>query len=801
MKVPVDWLREYVPIEMPLRELAHRLAITSCEVERISRRGIPRDNGNHERFVVGHVLEAAKHPNADRLQLCKVDVGEAEPAQIVCGAWNFGSGATVAVARPGGMMPDGLVLDRRKLRGELSEGMILSERELELSQDHDGILILAAPGAADAPRPGTPLGEILPLAEDVLEIEVTGNRPDLLSVYGIAREIAALYGLPLAPPPGREPGVPGSEAIDIRIEDVVGCPRYIGRVFRDVQVGPSPAWLKARVLGAGMRPISNIVDITNYVMFAFGSPLHAFDLDRLAEGRIVVRRARAGEKMEILGGTEVTLDARDLLICDGAGPVAIAGIKGGEATGVTEATTTVLLEAASFEPHGLLATSERLHLRTDSSNRWEKGVDPYAAGLAATLASQLIAELAGGTWTGANDVHEALPARPVVELRAARTDAITGITSTAAEQTALLESLGFDVEDTGRTAPAGVVPAAPVLSVTVPTWRARDILREIDVVEEIARFHLDDLPATLPARREMFGALTDAQRLRRRVEDVLSGAGLAEAYTNTLTGSDPDPAALRLPDPLGGDMEVMRTRLLNGLVESAVRNVNVGNTGVALFEIARVYLPSGEQLPDERWHVAGIVEGGYVRAKAVAELLLAAFKAPWTFEPAADLGDLGQGARLRGPAVTADGSAGASGEPGPEGGVVTLLPAAALDGAWGYFEIDLPTLFAAVPDRATYEDVVTFPSVKNDIAVVVAEGVAAGDLLATVREAGGAELGDTAVFDVFRDGRLAEGTKSVAISLSFRSLERTLTDEDVAPHRARILKALAERFGAELRTA
>lgn len=788
MKVPVDWLREYVPIEMPLDELAHRLAVTSCEVERVSRRGMPRENGNHELFVVGHVLSAEKHPNADRLQLCKVDVGESEPAQIVCGAWNFGAGATVAVARPGATMPDGLVLERRKLRGEVSEGMILSERELELSQDHAGIMVLAPPGAADAPRPGTPLGELLPLAEDVLEIEVTGNRPDLLSVYGIAREIGALYGLPLGPPLGRlAPGSPaGTESIPIEIADYEGCLRYMGRIFRDVKVGPSPAWLKARLLGAGMRPISNIVDVTNYAMIALGSPLHAFDLDKLGGPRIEVRRARQGERIEILGGEEHVLDARDLLICDGNGAVAIAGIKGGEGTGVTEATTSVLLEAANFEPHGLLATSERLHLRTDSSNRWEKGVDPYAAELAADMATALVQELAGARWTGAQDVQQGLPARATIELRTARTDAITGVVIPPADQQALLERLGFDVADTGRRAAAGVAPEGPVLAATVPTWRARDIAREIDVVEEVARFHLDELPATLPARREMFGALTAEQRLRRKVEDVLSGAGLVEAYTTSLTGADPAPGALRLPDPLSAELAVLRTRLLSGLVESAQRNLNVGNTGVALFEIARVYLPSGEQLPDERWHVAAIVEGGYFPVKGVAELLLDAFRADWAWEPAANLGDLGQGAVLR-----------AAG--GAVGGTVTQLPAAALDGAWGYLEIDLPTLFAAGPARGGFEDVTAFPAVKNDIAVVVDEAVAAGDLLAAVRAVGVAELGEAAVFDVYRGGQLPDGKKSVAISLEFRSPERTLSDDDANAFRARIVKALGERFGATLR--
>src|SRR4051812_29158331 len=383
MKVPVSWLREYVPLPMPLPELAARLAISSCEVDRIVHRGVADEDGNLGLYRVGHVLEAGKHPNADRLQLCQVDVGEGEPRQIVCGAWNFGAGATVAVALPGAVLPDGRRRPRAELRREGPNGMILSERELELSQEHAGIMVLDEPLA-----PGTPLGDVLPLGEDVLEIETGFNRPDLLAVYGIAREVAALYDLELAPPPGVDPPRQGDEAPAVRIEDREGCPRYVARLFLDVRVGQSPPWLKARLTAAGMRPISNVVDVTNYVMLGLGNPLHAFDAAKLQEGRVVVRRARPREEIRTLDGELRTLDPSDLLIADAERGIALAGIMGGQETEVSDATTSVLLEAANFEPVGIWKSSERMRMRTEGSNRWEKGVDPYLAEQAAVLATQ-----------------------------------------------------------------------------------------------------------------------------------------------------------------------------------------------------------------------------------------------------------------------------------------------------------------------------------------------------------------------------------------------------------------------------
>ena len=371
-------------------------------------------------------------------------MGEGEPRQIVCGAWNFGAGATVAVALPGAVLPGGLKLDQRKVRGELSNGMILAEDEIELGTDHSGIMLLPET------EPGTPLVDVLPLADDVLLVESTGNRPDLLSVYGIAREVAALYDLELAPPPGVDPEPAGAEPVDIAVDDLEGCPRYIGRLFRNVTIGPSPVWLKSRLNAAGMRPISNVVDATNYVMLALGNPLHAFDLSTLAGGKIIVRRAQPGESIRTLDGVDRRLEESDLVIADAERAVAIAGIMGGEETEIGDGTTDVLLEAANFEPTGLYRTSERLRLRTEGSNRWEKGVDPHLAEQAAKLATELIVSTAGAEWIGHVDVKGELPERPVISFRPERADELIGLETPPAEQTRWLERLGFDSRDGER---------------------------------------------------------------------------------------------------------------------------------------------------------------------------------------------------------------------------------------------------------------------------------------------------------------------------------------------------------------
>jgi phenylalanyl-tRNA synthetase beta chain len=760
MKVPVSWLREYVDFDLPVEELARRLVFTSCEVDRVVRQGAP-GGPNLEHFVVGKVLEADKHPNADKLQLTKVDVGSGEPRSIVCGAWNFGAGATVAVVLPGGVMPGGeFTIEKRKLRGEVSEGMILSERELELGQDHGGIMVLSDDLAA-----GTPLADVLPIGDDILEIETLYNRPDLTSIYGIAREVAALLGTELRPMPGTEPKRDGDEPVEIAIEDLERCPRYIGRLFREVQLGESPAWMKARLMGAGMRPISNVVDVTNYVMLALGSPLHAFDYDKLAGGRIVVRRARPGEKLETLDGTMRELDPEDLVIADAEKPVAIGGVMGGGNTEVSDETTNVLLEAANFEPLTVLRSGERHHMRTESQTRWEKGVDPELAGPAATYASQLLVELAGARWTGEGEVRGEIPPPPVIAFRPGYTDQVLGLEVPEDEQRDRLGRLGFGVDQDW--------------TVHTPTWRRRDVRRDIDVVEEVARFRLEHVPAVLPVRQEMFGRLKHEQRLRRQVEDVLVGAGLYEAYTYSLQASDPDPNAIELPVPLSSQQRLLRTTLAVGLLGAAAHNVDSGNTDVALFEVAHVYLPPGP-VPEERWRVGGIVEGDFFKAKGIVEAVFAALHVEPRFERAKLRKDFVVGATMQSSWI---------GTYGP----------LELDGLWSAFELDLAELFAQVPERILYRDVITYPPLRLDLAFVVDEGVPAGELMAAARDAAGEELREVRFLSDYRGDPIPDGKKSVAMAVAFQSPERTLTDDDANRLRASIVQALGERFAAELR--
>jgi len=737
MRVPMSWLREYVRVEASAEQIADLLSIVAAEVNGIDRRG-PADT---TLFKVGRVLTADKHPNADRLQLTTVDVGGGQVAQIVCGAWNFGVGATVAVALPGATLPNGLTLERRELRGQMSEGMILAEDEVDLGTDHDGIMVLP-----DGTAPGTPLADVLPLVEEILDIELTGNRPDLFSVYGIAREVAALFDGELLPVSDTDPPMQDDEPIDIRIDDADGCPRYVGRLFRDVAIGPSPLWLQARIRDAGMRPISNVVDVTNYVMLGLGNPLHAFDFDTLAGGRIVVRRAAKKERLTTLDGVARELDPADLVIADAERSIALAGIMGGEETEVSGATANVLLEAANFEPVGILRSSERHALRTEGSNRWEKGVDPYLAGPAATLATQLIVELTGARWTGHADVQAELPPRHSVRLRPERADELLGHVVPAAKQAAILAKLGFEPEADGYR---------------VPTWRARDVTREIDLIEEVARYELSEIPFTLPEKDVSFGRLTREQRLRRVVEEALVGCGFAEAYTPSF--------------PVTAETVVLRQAIVPSLVDAARLNLSVDNESVALFEIARVYLPQ------ERRHVAGIVDGGIADAKWAVEQVYAAVKLEPSFEQATlPLLHPGKAARTA------------------EGWLGELHPQQ-LEGTWGAFELDLDALAATAPGAVRAAEVSAFPELRQDLAFAVGEDVPAAALAEAIRDAAGPMLRDVAVFDEYRGEQVGPGRRSLAFRLAFGSDERTLTDEDVAPLRARIVDALRERFGAVLR--
>ena len=763
MKAPLSWLREYVTVDATVEEIADRLFTSALQVDEVTVVGVPDVDGNVGRFLVGRVLEVAAHPNADRLRVCQVDVGEGDARQIVCGAWNFEAGATVAVAVPGAYLPIfDQPLDERELRGQTSRGMILAEDEVGLGDDHAGIMLLP-----DGLEPGRPLADILPIRDQVLDVTPTVNRVDLLSMVGLAREVAALFGGELHPPDPDDPPVVEPEDVDVTIDDFAACPRYIARVFHEIAIGPSPQWLRSRLHLAGMRSISNVVDVTNYVMHVWGSPLHAFDRTKLAGGRIAVRHARAGEEVRTLDGTLRRLETDDLLITDGERAVALAAIMGGEDSEVTESTTEVLLEAANFEPLGILRSSERLALRTAGSNRWEKGVDPYLAQPAAVLASRMLVDLAGARMTGHADMHAGLPERPVAHFRPERASKVIGLEIAPDEQRVTLARLGFDVADDWN--------------VTVPTWRARDVSREIDLVEEVARPVLDRIPLTLPLRRHVRGRLSKEQRLRRVVEDALVGVGLSEAYTWSLVGLDPRSDAIRLPSPMTSDQAILRTTIVPGLVDAARTGVDAGAEHVALFEIARVYLPSGERLPDEHWRVAGVAQGGYDVVKGVVETLYGALGLELRVERGSN--------ELLHPGKAAVTEAGWLGELHP-----TLL-----EGTWGAFELDLETLFAAVPDLVVYEDVLTYPATLQDVALAVDEDVEVGALVDAAHEAAGDLLREARVFDVYRGDQVGAGRKSVAVHLAFQSRERTLTEEEATAARDVIVDALTKRFGAELR--
>jgi phenylalanyl-tRNA synthetase beta chain len=491
--------------------------------------------------------------------------------------------------------------------------------------------------------------------------------------------------------------------------------------------------------------------------------LHAFDNTTLHEGRIVVRRAKKNEKLRTLDGVERELTTDDLVIADADRAVALAAIMGGEETEIGDATTSVLLEAANFEPFGIFRTSERLRHRTEGSNRWEKGVDPYLAEPAANMATELLLELTGARWAARTDVFPSPPERPVIAYRPARADEVIGIATPPEQQFALLEKIGF--ERSGD-------------QVVVPTWRARDVTREIDVVEEVARFRLDDVPFTLPQRRAMFGALTKEQRVRRRVEDALVGLGFAETYTPSLRPDDD--TTWKLPEPISVDLTALRTRLLPSLVEAAQANLDWGADNIALFEIARVYLPGGD-LPDEHTRVVGIAKGDFVRGKGLVEALYSALHIGLHEQRAND--------PLFHPGKCAHTSAGNFGELHPR----------LLEGTWCAFDLDLDVLSAESPEAVRYEDVSTYPAVHQDIAVVVAEDVAAGAIVAAAREAAGEGLREAKVFDVYRGDPVPAGKKSVAFSVAFQAPDRTLSDEDAAGLRTKVVDALAKKFGAELR--
>jgi phenylalanyl-tRNA synthetase beta chain len=827
MKIPYSWLRAYCDPGVGVEEIAERLVMTGTEVERIGSVGPPSGEG----FVVGHVLSAEQHPNADRLRVCSVDSGDGERT-IVCGAPNVAAGQTVAVALPGARMPGGEKLRKAKLRGVASEGMILSVSELELGGEANGILVLEDEVAA-----GTPLAEVLPIAEPVLELEVTPNRVDCFGVWGVAREVHAISGAPLVAEPWAEdaPAASEGEASDyaaVTVEVPGLCPRFTARVFTDVTVGPSPLWLQARLTAAGQRPINNVVDITNYVMLLTAQPLHAFDLDKVPNGALTVRTAEPGEKMTTLDGIERELDAETVLVCDENGPSGIAGIMGGQASEVSEATTRVLLEVANWNGANILRTSRQLGLRSEASARFEKQLHPDLCLRAQAVASRLLVELCGAKLVpGTIDVAAEAPSPRRLTLRNARVEGLLGMPIPQEGQATYLERLGFGVEATGED-----------LTVTVPPERHHDITREVDLIEEVGRVHGFDqhLPTTLPATPTI-GGLSREQRLRRRAEDALCGLGFDQVVgwsftdpgeTGRLRIPDGDPRAnpVLLANPLSEEQSAMRTSLLGSLLDVASRNLARDAEAVALFESGQVYLDlqpvgrnpahitgnrptdplagvfAGERaapfaephrlaalavgaLVEQSWRGGG-EPADFFALKGVLEALAAQLGVVLAYEAAPEP-FLHPG---RAAAVEIDGV--------PIGWLGEIHPLACrewdVEAAVGFEIATAALLGAASLGEEAYEDVTTFPSVHQDLAVVVPDEVSAVTVHDAILEGGGELLRSARVFDVFAGEQLGAGRKSLALRLEFRAADRTLTDAEVAGLRDSI-RAELEAIGGSLR--
>jgi phenylalanyl-tRNA synthetase beta chain len=829
MKVPLPWLREYCDPALDVHQIEERLTMTGTKVEAIHHHGVPGTDG----FVVGRVLSAEQHPDADRLKVCAVDLGDADgrPATIVCGAPNVAAGQTVAVARPGAVMPDGTRLKQAKLRGVVSEGMILSESELEISAGAEGILVLDGQLLDAELAPGTPLAEVLAISMDVLELEITPNRPDCLGVYEVARELHAATGAPLADAPWSEdPGsagpVAGAEVI-VTCPDL--CPRFTARVFEDVAIAPSPPWLKARLTAAGQRPINNVVDITNYAMLLSGQPLHAFDLDRIAGARLTVRRAHDGEQVQTLDSQIRTLDREMVVIEDADGPTSIAGLMGGARSEVEPDTTRVLMEVATWNGPNIHRSSWALGLRSEASGRFEKGLQPEQCMHAQALATRLMIDLCGarvapGTIDVGSESAGWIASRPRIRLREARVEAILGVPVARTRQVEILNALDFATEESDDG-----------LEVTVPALRRDDVTREVDLIEEVARVDgLERLPATLPARRGAAGKLTHAQRVRRAAEDALVGRGLYEIVGWSFTEPElldrlrlgPEHElgqVLALENPLSEGQSIMRPTLIGSLLDAARHNVSRNGPDIAIFESGTVYRASEigkkHDRPADEHHALGALlsgeleprawrgerrEADFFAAKALLGALLERFGLEWSVTPAS-WPFLHPG---RSAAVTAAPAAGAElatadgGEEAvPLGFIGELHPLVAA--TWdlqraAVFAVDLGKLAALASPLVEFTAFGPFPPLRQDIAVTLPDSLAAADVLAAVRAAAGALLEEARVFDVYSGEQVGEGRRSLALALSFRALERTLTDADIEPVRGKIVAAL-EQLGGELR--
>ncbi len=823
MKISYNWLKDYVAHTLGPQELADKLTMAGLEEEEV----IPIGNAL-DGVLVGHVLETAQHPNADRLTLCQVDLGDGEPVQIVCGAPNVAGGQKVPVATVGTtlMLPSrdnpaekvAVKLKKAKLRGEVSNGMICAEDELGLSDDHAGIMVLH-----DDATVGQPFEDYLAAlgiaAQDAaIDIAITPNRPDATSHIGVARDVAALENLPLQRPEVTVPehGGAAAEQIAIEIEDPDGCPRYVGIIVRGVEIKESPAWLKQRLTAIGLRPRNNVVDVTNYVMYECGQPLHAFDFDQIAGAKIIVRASEGGEPFTTLDSKEHTLPEGTLLICDAERPVALAGVMGGENSEVTDATTNILIESAYFDPSTVRRAAKLLGISTDASYRFERGVDRVGQAWAAARAAALITELGGGEIVpGMVDAHPQTPESPTLELRSQRVAQVLGVVVADDEIDQILTALGFSAEHV----------ADGSFRVGVPTWRP-DVEREIDLVEEVARIYgYDRIPepahTALPNRTPQ---ALPADQLRTQARALLSGLGYRETYTNSLLSKERaetfnQPALATVAgdvvetlNPITQEMTTLRPSLLPGVLSVMAHNQNHGQEVLRFYEFGHVFHRS-------------TTHPGAVPGYAEQEAVLIALSGPtttigWDQTPrTSDIYDL-KGvteallASLRLPPIamqpvneaTSVSSYHLSLSAGEQPiGVIARLSDELMDA----HDLRTPVFFAELNwsllvdlstalDAHTYAAVPRFPTVNRDVAVAVARQQAVGPLLDAIRTVGQPLLRDVNVFDLYEGDRIEADQKSVAFALTLGA-DRTLKDAEVDRQVNAIVKRLVDDFGAVLR--
>ncbi|HCV5024638.1 TPA: phenylalanine--tRNA ligase subunit beta [Staphylococcus aureus] len=800
MLISNEWLKEYVTIDDSVSNLAERITRTGIEVDDLI--DYTKDIKN---LVVGFVKSKEKHPDADKLNVCQVDIGEDEPVQIVCGAPNVDAGQYVIVAKVGGRLPGGIKIKRAKLRGERSEGMICSLQEIGISSNYipksfeSGIYVFS-----EAQVPGTDALQALYLDDQVMEFDLTPNRADALSMIGTAYEVAALYNTKMTKPEttSNELDLSANDELTVTIENEDKVPYYSARVVHDVTIEPSPIWMQARLIKAGIRPINNVVDISNYVLLEYGQPLHMFDQDAIGSQQIVVRQANEGEKMTTLDDTERELLTSDIVITNGQTPIALAGVMGGDFSEVKEQTSNIVIEGAIFDPVSIRHTSRRLNLRSESSSRFEKGIATEFVDEAVDRACYLLQTYANGKVLKDRVSSGELGAFITpIDITADKINRTIGFDLSQNDIVTIFNQLGFDTEINDD-----------VITVLVPS-RRKDITIKEDLIEEVARIYgYDDIPSTLPVFDKVTsGQLTDRQYKTRMVKEVLEGAGLDQAITYSLVSKEDATAfsmqqrqTIDLLMPMSEAHASLRQSLLPHLIEAASYNVARKNKDVKLFEIGNVFFANGEgELPDQVEYLSGILTGDYVinqwqgkketvdfyLAKGVVDRVSEKLNLEFSYRRA-DIDGLHPGRTAE--ILLENKVVGFIGELHP-------ILAADNDLKRTYvFELNFDALMAVSVGYINYQPIPRFPGMSRDIALEVDQNIPAADLLSTIHAHGGNILKDTLVFDVYQGEHLEKGKKSIAIRLNYLDTEETLTDERVSKVQAEIEAALIEQ-GAVIR--